>query len=227
MPRETVSPLLDRRLITGDRMMLAHVYLKKGCIVPKHSHENEQITYILEGALKFWIGEDRDRRSCRARRRSAAHSVERAAQGRSARGYARRRHLRSAAPGLAQQDRLVPAEIAHGSRSARTRSRSSRRRAADSAARSRSSLAAEGAIVVHVRARRGRARSGARRRSRRSTGANVHAVVADLSDARADRRVVARGARDVRPRRRARDERRRSAGRHVRDARLGRAGSAR
>ena len=38
--------------------MLAHVYLKKGCIVPKHSHHNEQITYILEGELKFWIGED-------------------------------------------------------------------------------------------------------------------------------------------------------------------------
>ena len=50
--------MLDRRLITGDRMMLAHVYLKKGCIVPKHSHENEQITYILEGALKFRLGED-------------------------------------------------------------------------------------------------------------------------------------------------------------------------
>ena len=58
MPKENVSPTLDRRLITGDRMMLAHVYLKKGCIVPKHSHENEQITYILEGELKFWIGED-------------------------------------------------------------------------------------------------------------------------------------------------------------------------
>ena len=58
MPRETVSPMLDRRLITGDRMMLAHVYLKKGCVVPKHSHENEQFTYILEGALRFWIGED-------------------------------------------------------------------------------------------------------------------------------------------------------------------------
>ncbi len=50
--------MLDRRLITGDRMMLAHVYLKKGCIVPKHSHENEQLTYILSGVLKFWIGED-------------------------------------------------------------------------------------------------------------------------------------------------------------------------
>jgi quercetin dioxygenase-like cupin family protein len=58
MPREKVSAMLDRRLITGDRMMLAHVYLKQGCVVPKHSHENEQITYILEGALRFWIGED-------------------------------------------------------------------------------------------------------------------------------------------------------------------------
>jgi len=38
--------------------MLAHVYLKKGAIVPRHSHENEQITYILEGGLRFWIGED-------------------------------------------------------------------------------------------------------------------------------------------------------------------------
>jgi quercetin dioxygenase-like cupin family protein len=58
MPKEAVSGLLDRRLITGDRMMLTHVYLKKGCIVPKHQHENEQLTYILEGALKFWIGDD-------------------------------------------------------------------------------------------------------------------------------------------------------------------------
>ena len=60
MKKERVSDMLDRRLITGDRIMLAHVYLKKGCIVPKHSHENEQFTYILEGALKFWIGEDQE-----------------------------------------------------------------------------------------------------------------------------------------------------------------------
>jgi quercetin dioxygenase-like cupin family protein len=58
MPKEKVSPMLERRLVTGDRMMLAHVYLKKGCVVPRHQHENEQLTYILEGALKFWIGED-------------------------------------------------------------------------------------------------------------------------------------------------------------------------
>ena len=58
MPKESLSASLERRLITGDRMMLAHVYLKKGCVVPRHSHENEQITYILEGGLRFWIGED-------------------------------------------------------------------------------------------------------------------------------------------------------------------------
>lgn len=58
MPKESVTKMLDRRLITGDRMMLAHVYLKKGAVVPRHAHENEQLTYILEGALRFWIGED-------------------------------------------------------------------------------------------------------------------------------------------------------------------------
>jgi len=58
MPKEKLNDRLDRRLVTGERMMLAHVYLKKGCLVPRHSHENEQITYVLEGALHFWLGED-------------------------------------------------------------------------------------------------------------------------------------------------------------------------
>jgi quercetin dioxygenase-like cupin family protein len=66
MPKEKVTDLLDRRLITGERMMLAHVYLKKGCIVPQHSHDNEQLTYILEGALKFWIGEEKREQIVRA-----------------------------------------------------------------------------------------------------------------------------------------------------------------
>ena len=58
MPKEKLNDRLDRRLVTGERMMLAHVYLKKDCLVPRHSHENEQITYVLEGALHFWLGED-------------------------------------------------------------------------------------------------------------------------------------------------------------------------
>jgi len=55
----TAEPLkagLSRRLITGERMMIAHVYLKKGADVPRHAHENEQITYVLEGVLQFWLG---------------------------------------------------------------------------------------------------------------------------------------------------------------------------
>ena len=58
IPREDLSPMIGRKLITGDRMMLAQVFLKKGAVVPKHFHENEQLTYIISGSLKFWIGED-------------------------------------------------------------------------------------------------------------------------------------------------------------------------
>ena len=52
---EQLNPLLDRQMVSGGKIMLARVLLKKGCVVPEHSHENEQVTYILEGALKFSI----------------------------------------------------------------------------------------------------------------------------------------------------------------------------
>jgi quercetin dioxygenase-like cupin family protein len=58
IPLEPVTDKLSRKLITGQRMMLAHIYLKKGSIVPKHSHENEQLTYVLEGTLRFNLGDD-------------------------------------------------------------------------------------------------------------------------------------------------------------------------
>ena len=58
MPREELSPLIGRRLLTGERLMLTHVYLAKGAIVPKHSHDNEQLTYILDGHVRLWLGED-------------------------------------------------------------------------------------------------------------------------------------------------------------------------
>ncbi len=56
--REKVTDQISRRLITGQDMMLAHVFLAKGAVVPKHQHHNEQFTYILEGALRFWVGDD-------------------------------------------------------------------------------------------------------------------------------------------------------------------------
>jgi quercetin dioxygenase-like cupin family protein len=55
VPLEDLTPLLQRQFVVGQEIMLARVLLKKGCIVPEHSHNNEQLTYILEGALKFWI----------------------------------------------------------------------------------------------------------------------------------------------------------------------------
>ena len=57
MPREQLNPLLERRIVTGQRVMITHVYLKKGCVVPRHAHENEQITYVLDGALRFTLGD--------------------------------------------------------------------------------------------------------------------------------------------------------------------------
>ena len=58
VPKEEVSQGIARRLVSGERLMLTHVYLEKGFVVPRHSHENEQLTWILEGVLRFWLGED-------------------------------------------------------------------------------------------------------------------------------------------------------------------------
>ena len=55
IPLEDLNPLLQRQFVVGQEIMVARVLLKKGCIVPEHSHHNEQLTYILDGALKFWI----------------------------------------------------------------------------------------------------------------------------------------------------------------------------
>ncbi len=53
-----MNPLLSRKFITGEQAMVARVDLKKGAIVPRHSHANEQITWITEGALKFTLDEN-------------------------------------------------------------------------------------------------------------------------------------------------------------------------
>jgi unsaturated pyranuronate lyase len=52
---EDLNPLLQRQFVVGFDIMVARVLMKKGCIVPLHRHYNEQFTYVLEGALKFWI----------------------------------------------------------------------------------------------------------------------------------------------------------------------------
>jgi quercetin dioxygenase-like cupin family protein len=52
---EALNPLIGRQMIVGSNIMVARVLLKKGALVPLHSHHNEQVTYVLEGALRFTI----------------------------------------------------------------------------------------------------------------------------------------------------------------------------
>ena len=52
---EKLNDLIDREMVVGNKLMLARVFLKKGAHVPQHQHHNEQVTYIMEGALKFAI----------------------------------------------------------------------------------------------------------------------------------------------------------------------------
>ena len=61
MPKERLTAYLDRTFLHGERIMLAHIHMKKGCAVPKHSHENEQISYCLTGKILFKLGEDQDK----------------------------------------------------------------------------------------------------------------------------------------------------------------------
>jgi quercetin dioxygenase-like cupin family protein len=58
VPVTQLNPLLTRQYVTGSQFMFARLELKKGCIVPRHQHPNEQITYITQGALLFVLGEE-------------------------------------------------------------------------------------------------------------------------------------------------------------------------
>ena len=53
---EKVTEMISRKVVTGEREMIGQIYLKRGAVVPMHSHESEQLTYVLQGALKFLIG---------------------------------------------------------------------------------------------------------------------------------------------------------------------------
>jgi quercetin dioxygenase-like cupin family protein len=61
IPEEQLKGSITRRVISGERSMIAHVYLKKGDDVPRHRHENEQLTYILQGTLRLWFGDNDER----------------------------------------------------------------------------------------------------------------------------------------------------------------------
>jgi quercetin dioxygenase-like cupin family protein len=53
---EKITEMISQKIVAGEREMLAQIYLKRGALVPMHSHESEQMTYILQGALKVLVG---------------------------------------------------------------------------------------------------------------------------------------------------------------------------
>jgi len=58
MPKELVADGIHRRFVSGRRITVTHFYFEKGARVPEHAHANEQVSYVLSGALRFWIGAD-------------------------------------------------------------------------------------------------------------------------------------------------------------------------
>ncbi len=52
---EKVTEMISRKIVSGEREMLAQIYLKRGALVPMHAHESEQMTYVLQGALRFLV----------------------------------------------------------------------------------------------------------------------------------------------------------------------------
>jgi quercetin dioxygenase-like cupin family protein len=54
--QEQLNPLLQRQFVTGAQAMLSRITLTKGCVIPTHSHHNEQISFVLQGSMVFDFG---------------------------------------------------------------------------------------------------------------------------------------------------------------------------
>ena len=60
VPSEQVTPEMQRKIISGEKMMIARMKFKDGFVVPLHSHINEQITQVISGTIRFWFGDNKD-----------------------------------------------------------------------------------------------------------------------------------------------------------------------
>ena len=60
IPTEQVTPMMKRKIISGKKVMIARMKFKDGFVVPMHHHENEQITQVLSGTIRFWFGENKE-----------------------------------------------------------------------------------------------------------------------------------------------------------------------
>lgn len=66
MKKEQLTETIARRFVHGERAMLAQLWLSKGAVVPTHTHEAEQISYVVDGALRLWLGDEEKQFDVRA-----------------------------------------------------------------------------------------------------------------------------------------------------------------
>lgn len=66
MPREKLMDKVERRYLSGERATVGQIWLYKGAVVPSHTHESEQLSYVVEGALRFRLGPEGEEVTVRA-----------------------------------------------------------------------------------------------------------------------------------------------------------------
>ena len=117
MEKEVLSQTIARKIISGEKAMVSQVFLAKGAVVPEHHHESEQITYILEGALKFEI---EGQEIVVGKGQVLLYPLQRAASRRGSRRHARSRHLQPHPHRLAATRRRLSARLIMWPRPSRT-----------------------------------------------------------------------------------------------------------
>jgi quercetin dioxygenase-like cupin family protein len=60
VPSEEVAPGMQRKIVSGEKLMIAKMKFRDGFRVPLHSHENEQITHVICGTIRLWFGENKE-----------------------------------------------------------------------------------------------------------------------------------------------------------------------
>ena len=60
IPTEQVTPKMQRKLVYGEKVMVAKMKFKDGFLVPLHSHVNEQVTQVITGTIRFWFGAEKE-----------------------------------------------------------------------------------------------------------------------------------------------------------------------
>jgi quercetin dioxygenase-like cupin family protein len=73
LPTQPGLSQLVRKAFVGERMMMMHVFLPEGAAGPRHRHENEQFTVVLQGCLRFRVGEEGNEREFDAKPGQVTH----------------------------------------------------------------------------------------------------------------------------------------------------------